>query len=355
MKNIKVVHHSKGIGYAGTDRVAQLMCAYLDLRKFDSYILYRKNADHSRIEYVKNLLGTNRVIQYEHQHGENVSPYWPRFDNFVEALHLIQPDIIHFHKSGYTEWPCLGFLKKEFPLVKFVETNIFANNDNFPWDLRLFISRHIADRAGYPNGEVLYNPVEKGIITNINTQGDKIILGRIGRPDNFCDISLRAIKILIDRGITDFIYKVINPCNRWLEVAKDLGVESYCEFLAPIYKDEELSNFYHSIDILAHARSDGECNSVTISEAQMHGVPIVTHMSPCYNGQKEQIENANCGFCVTWKDAVSYANELQKLILNQDLRSKLGMNGYWWAMENVEASIIVKKLEGYYFNLMGVK
>lgn len=355
MKNIKVVHHSKGIGYAGTDRTAQIMCTYLDPNRFDSYILYRKNADCSRLECMKNMLGANRVVSYEHIHGKNVAPYWPKYDNFVDALNMMKPDIIHFHRSGYTEWPCLGFLKKALPSVKFVETNIFANNDGFPWDLRLFISKHIADRAGYPNGNILYNPVEKGLIKNIYMSNDKIILGRIGRPDNFCDISLRAIRILIDRGINNLIYKIINPCNRWLEVAKDIGVESYCEFLAPIYKDEELSNFYHSIDILAHARSDGECNSVTISEAQMHGVPIVTHMSPCYNGQKEQIENANCGFCVTWKDAVSYANELQKLILNQDLRSKLGMNGYWWAIKNVEASVIVKKLEEYYLNLMEVK
>jgi len=355
MKKIKVVHYSKGVGYAGTDRTAQIMCKYLDPNIFDSYVLYRKNADCSRLEYMKGVLGASRLISYEHIHGKNVAPYWPKYDNFVDALNMIKPDIIHFHRSGYTEWPCLGFLKKALPSVKFVETNIFAHNDGFPWDLRLFISKYIADRAGYPNGNILYNPVEKGLIKNMYMSHDKIILGRIGRPDNFCDISLRAIKILIDRGITNLIYKIVNPCGRWLEVAKELDIESYCEFLAPIYGDEELSNFYYSIDILAHARADGECNSVGISETQLHGVPIVTHLSPCYNGQKEQIENADCGFYVQWRDAEAYAASLQKIIENKTLRMQMGTNGFVWAMKNVEASIIVKKLEEYYLNLMGVK
>jgi len=355
IKKIKVVHHSKGVGYAGTDRVAQLMCMYLDPDKFDPYILYRKSADCSRLEYMQGFLGEGKLKKYEHEHGKNQAPYYPRFDNFVDALNLIKPDIIHFHRSGYTEWPCLGFLKDAFPSTKFVETNIFANNDGFPWDLRLFISKHIASRAGYPNGDILYNPVEQGRGIWSRTTGDKIVLGRIGRPDNFCDISLRAIKILVDRGITDFVYKIINPCERWMEVAKELDIESYCEFLAPIYGDEELSTFYNSIDILAHARADGECNSVTISEAQMHGVPIVTHMSPCYNGQVEQIDNANCGFYVKWLDAEAYADGLEDLMTDTDLRLQLGQQGFDWAMENIEASIIVKKLEKYYLHLMEEK
>lgn len=354
---IKVVHHTKGVGYSGTDRTAQIMCKYLDATKFDPYILYRTNADCSRLQQMNDFLGEGKLIKYDHEHGDNKSPYLPRYDNFIDALKMIKPDIVHFHRSGYPEWPCLPFLKEEFPGVKFVETNIFANNDAFPWDLRLFISKHIAAKAGYPHGEVLYNPIERALRLydrSMDYPNDLIILGRIGRPDNFCDISLRAIRILLDRGVNNFIYKVINPCERWVEVAKELNVEDVCQFLGPIYSDEDLSNFYNSIDILAHARADGECNSVTIGEAQMHGIPIVSHISPCYNGHIEQIENSKCGFYSRWQDAETYADALERLIRSIDLRLELSENGYRWAMENIEASIIVKKLERYYRGVLDV-
>jgi len=352
MKKIKVVHHTKGCGYSGTDRTAQLFCQYLDRSKFEPYIVYRENADCSRVNFMKRELEGSNVVEYDHEHGNNVSPYWPKRDNFVDVIRSINPDIIHFHRSGHTEWPCLPFLKKEFPKVKFVETNIFAHNDNFPWDLRLFICPYIATRAGHPDGSYLYNPVELPYCGEGSDDSDIVVLGRIGRQDNFYDISLQACRLLLGRGIKNWKYLIVNPCDKWINRIHELGLDKYCEPIVPIYDNRSLSRFYSLLDVFAHSRSDGECQSVCMSEAQIHGVPIVTHKSPCWNGQVDQINLSNCGFCVGWNDAVGYADNLQALIESKSLRERLGGNGRRWANHNVEASVVVKQLEGYYEGLI---
>lgn len=354
VKKIKVVHHMKGCGYSGTDRTAQLFCQYINKDKFDPYIVYRANADCSRVDVMKSILGDDHVIEYEHEHGENISPYLPKHDTLVQVLRSIDPDIIHFHRSGYSEWPCLCFLVEEFPRTKFVETNIFAYNDNFSWNLRLFICPYIARKAGHPDGNWLYNPVELPYYEKDYerpTTGP-IILGRIGRQDNFCDISLQACRMLLERGITNWEYHIVNGCENWVKKAKELGVDAYCKFLPAIHGNEALSQFYASLDIFAHARSDGECQSVCISESQIHGVPVITHESPCWNGQVDQVQLSQCGFCVDWQDANAYANHLQALIKDKSLRERYGCNGQSWAKENIEASVIARKLEKYYEGLL---
>lgn len=357
MSKIKVLHHAKGISYSGTDRTMQIMCDWLANRygdKFDVYALYRRNAGVEQLDWMKYRLGAERVIEYEHEHGENVEPYFPKNTDFYAKVKEINPDIFHAHRAGHTEWPFLPELKETLPNTKFVETHIFDRLDRFPWDQQLFICEYIASKCGRPGGDILYNPVDVPHYVMPHKDNDPLILGRIGRADNFCDISLKAMAVLRDRGIDNFIYKIVNPCPRWKEVAIDLDLLSVCEFLDPIYDNDELSRFYSTIDILAHARSDGECNSVTISEAQMHKVPVVSHESPCYNGHIDQINNSKCGFVVDWKDYVAYADRLEMLILDAEERKAKGENGFRWAMENVSAHVIAEKLVRYYAELVNV-
>ena len=58
-KKIKVVHHSKSIGYSGTDRTAQIFCKYLARsERFEPYIVYRRNHGcDERLDVARNWLG----------------------------------------------------------------------------------------------------------------------------------------------------------------------------------------------------------------------------------------------------------------------------------------------------------
>ena len=88
----------------------------------------------------------------------------------------------------------------------------------------------------------------------------------------------------------DFANKMSNPNVRVLDHSSSV---------------EEIHDFLSSIDVFAHARSDGEVCSAAIIEALYHEKPVISH--PALNmGHKEQIEG--CGKMVESVD--QYACEM---------------------------------------------
>lgn len=337
---IRVVHHSKTVGFSGTDRTAQLFCKYLSQSdRFEPFLVYRiGDPNNQRLDVARQWLGDDHVIGYEWDPGKKgrQAPYLPEHDNLFEVLEGINPQIVHMHRSGYAEWPGFRYLA---PKAKWVETNIFGYRDTTPedpFDLHIYISDYIRQRAldaGGPDGPVLFNPIEQPVLemTPENRDlcrerlleqhkipHDAVLMGRVGRADNFDGISLRAFARIQDDH-PELWYLVVNPCNRWREEAARLGIRNI-RFLDPIFDDTELSNFYRGIDIYAHARHDGECCPCNIQEAMMHNVPPVSHESGIYNGQSEIIGDA--GFVVPIGNDEAYAEVLEALIANPELASE---------------------------------
>ena len=340
MTKIKVVHHSKTVGYSGTDRTAQLFCKYLARsERFEPYLVYRMTKGGAeRLAIAKEWLGDDHVIGYYWEPGDQgrKSPYIPQADNLPQVLAAIDPDIVHIHRSGYAEWPGFRHLA---PNAKWVETNIFGEADYTPErqiDLNIYISDYIKNRAisnGNPEGPVLYNPIDQPVrdvtpalkllcreelLDKFKIPRDAILLGRVGRADNFDPISLKAFRE-IEQMHPEAFYIVVNPCNRWKEVAEELGIQNI-RFSEPIVNDYDLSNFYRGLDIYAHARHDGECCPCNIQEAMMHRLPIVSHESAIYNGQSEIIGNA--GFVVPLGDYIAYRDVVSELIKNPVMASE---------------------------------
>lgn len=387
MQKIKVVHHAKTIGYSGTDKTAQLFCKYLrNSDRYDPFILYRDDdGANCRIEYMKSILGEDHVIPYTWVHKQNKFEagcldskvpagtnlqFLPKYTNIQDVLSKINPDIFHLHRSGYLEFPGFKFLA---PRAKFIETNIFGYNElpGFEQvDLSIYVSEYIKNSAIVNsskkyNDPVLYNPIEQPVfdMTAENIQRCKndlrlkynlpknaILLGRVGRADNFDPISLLAFQ-KIEKQYKDIYYLVVNPCQNWRRVTTDLGLSNVI-FIDKIIDDFELSRFYLGLDIYAHARNDGECCPCNIQEAMMHGLSVVSHQSLVYNGQKEIISEA--GFVVAVGDHESYYKALSLLIKNEqcldDRGNKTTMRAYFGkearrrAMRHFEAETITNKL-----------
>jgi len=340
MNKIKVVHHSKTVGYSGTDRTAQLFCKYLaESERFEPYIVYRLgDPNNQRLDIAREWLGEDHVIGYEWDPGKKgrQSPYMPEHDNLHEVLSAIDPDIVHVHRSGYAEWPCFRYMA---PRAKWVETNIFGEADRTPEkqiDLNIYISEYIRERAaanGNPGGPVLYNPIEQpvlditpenkelcreALLSQFKIPHDAVLLGRVGRADNFDPISLRAFAE-VEKICPEAWYIVINPCQGWHDEVARLGIQNI-RFGGPIVDDRELSNFYRGLDIYAHARHDGECCPCNIQEAMMHRLPVVSHESAIYNGQSEIIGNA--GFVVPIGAHEAYRDILIQLIANPEMANE---------------------------------
>lgn len=375
MGKIRVVHHSKTVGYSGTDRTAQLFCKHLAERgKYEPFLVYRAgDVSNERLEILKEWLGEDHVVAYDWEPGDSGRrpPYLPARDNFHEVMAKIDPAIVHVHKSGYNEWPALKYL---WPKAKWIETNIFGfKEDKREMDLNIYISEYIrgnAMRAGCPDGPVLYNPIEqpvmpmtpenkawarKTLLDVFNLPTNAILMGRVGRADNFDPIALRAMAIALQR-YPNLYYFVVNGCGKWQEEAVRLGIQNHVRFLSPIIDDVHLSSFYHGLDFYAHARSDGECCPCNIQEAMMHGLPVLTHESGVYNGQSEILGTG--GFCVPIGDFEHYAECMIALCENgqiadeeevvKTMRDAFGRQARRRAMRYFEASCVTSILERIY-------
>lgn len=377
MSKIRVVHHSKTVGYSGTDRTAQLFCKHLaHSDKYEPFLVYRiGDAANSRLVVAREWLGEDHVIGYQWNPGTqgSAAPYIPETHNLNEVLANINPDIVHVHRSGYTEWPGFRHLA---PNAKWVETNIFGYVDRTPEkqiDLNVYISEYIADLAkshGGPLGPVLFNPIEQPVrdmttdmkaacreelLDEFKIPRDGLLIGRVGRADNFDPISLKAFAEL-EKVCSNAWYLVVNPCDGWRKTASELGIKNI-RFIDPIIDDKKLSNFYRGLDIYAHARHDGECCPCNIQEAMMHGVPVVSHESGIHNGQSEIIGDA--GFVVPVGDHQAYRDVLIDLANNPELASEdesglVRLRDYFGhaarrrAMRYFEAEVITKQLEQLY-------
>lgn len=381
MNKIKVVHHSKTVGFSGTDRTAQLFCKYLaEGGKYEPFIVYREgDPANTRLDIVRSWLGDDHVIPYQWTPGKKGQqpPYLPERDNLYDVLKEIDPQIVHVHRSGYAEWPVFRYMA---PRAKWVETNIFGYKDASPEpqiDLNVYISMYIRNtalRAGAKEGPVLYNPIEmpfldmtpenkeacrERLLSLFKLPHDAILLGRVGRADNFDPISLKAFKEVEDQHPNAY-YIVVNPCQGWHDTVRQLGIKNV-RFSGPIVADDELSKFYMGLDIYAHARHDGECCPCNIQEAMMHGLPVVSHESAIFNGQSEIL--AEAGFVVPVYDHVAYRDVLLTMIQNPELandeegtrvqlRSHFGREARRRAMRYFEASIVTGALERMYDHVL---
>ncbi len=359
---IKVVQHSKYLGYSGTDKVAQLFYKYLDRTKFDPYILYRENVNDERKEIIESWYGKDYVIPYTWIPGNSgrIPPYWPEEENLSEILRELKPDILHIHHSGTEEWPLLKGVIPES--CKIVTTNIFGEiSCSYPINQRLYICDYIKRRAlanGGKDGPVLNNPVEPRIwVSNDRTPflqqyrlpNDAILLGRIGRPDNFDPIALKAFRV-IETRYSNVYYLVVGACQAWKDLVIKLGLKRVI-FIDKIVDDMELSQFLSALDIYAHCRHDGECESIALGEAQSHSLPIISHKSRIYNGHADTLKN--CGIIVDIDDHVAYAANLMKFIEDKRLRSELGIAAYNKWLHTAEPKSIIKQLESIYENCIG--
>lgn len=374
MNKIKVVMHSKTVGYSGTDRTCQLFAKYLkNSEKYEPYIVYRNNdSSNQRLDIVKQWLGEDHVIGYDWTPGKKgrIPPYFPEQDNFADVLTKIDPQIVHCHYSGYNEWPVFKYLA---PNAKWIGHNIFGFVEEDPQiDFSIYIADCIKEKAmklGGKNGTVLYNPIEQPklpmvsenkeycrqkLLNQFSLPESVVLIGRVGRADNFDPISLQAFAE-IEKDFPNTYYLVVNPCQNWRDVSKSLNIQNV-RFLDPIIDDTELSDFYRGLDIYGHARSDGECCPCNIQEAMMHGLPVVSHYSPLYNGQAEILGNA--GFVVPIGDHKAYADVLRSLIRNDKVsndvgemvpvRDYIGREARRRAMRYFEASTTTALLEGIY-------
>jgi glycosyltransferase involved in cell wall biosynthesis len=114
---------------------------------------------------------------------------------------------------------------------------------------------------------------------------------------------------------------------------------------------KDISRHLPDIDIVVLA-SEGEGFNNSISEAQMHGIPVVT--TNC-TGSSEIIIDNHTGYVVPMGDVSKFAEKLQMLIDNEELREEFGRNAYTRFREHFTIQTMVKKYEQLFESLLNIK
>lgn len=344
---MKIVQYSHQLGMGGVEKGVQYFLEYLHNAGYDCYCMHNRqktdDAGGYREKLIQDILGREKVIAYSSE------------EDFFNLLEKIHPDIFHIHRSGNPdEFPVVPRLKRY--VKKCVETNVFGGVDlTSVIDLTLYTNTHLLKRGRTLKRKVdnLYSPVKHPAHQNdlrqeLGISISSFVMGRIGRPDDyiFDPISLRALKVVEERTDYDILYLVQSPPPIMIKTAREMGIKKMKFLNVPIITDYEITSFYNTIDILAHARRDGEICPSNIQEAMIHGKPVISHRSRRANGHKLFVKK--CGFFAGIDNYKQYAKYISLLYSNKIKRLKLGEDGRRFAEDNFLLTNIGRKLESYY-------
>ena len=301
-----VIHHLNDLTLGGTEKMVQIhLSHFVKDNTFNHYLAYRSQGDKAREKYFKEILGSEKLICY---------------DSHSTLLNIIRdkkPFILHRYSAGIPEFPFVKEVKEH--TKHFVSTSVFGNQDDtIDISKVIYVSKHVQWMAGQQDSEnhyVVRNPIEAPYSTEnlreeLEIPADAFVFGRIGRDDeNIYDpINLRAYA-QVENKHTFFV--LVNPSSRCRADIRDLNIK-HARFIERTTSEVRLSQFYNTIDVLAHARKDGECNPANVWEAFAHGKPAISHYAHPFNGHIEVIRD--CGFVVLKDDVDEYARIMKKFI-----------------------------------------
>ena len=242
------------------------------------------------------------------------------YDSHSALLNVIRhkkPFILHRYSAGIPEFPFVREIKEH--TKHFVSTSVFGDQDDtIDISKVIYVSKHVQWMAGHQDSEnhhVVRNPIEAPYSTEnlkeeLEIPAEAFVFGRIGRDDEkiYDSINLRSYA-KVENEHTFFV--LVNPSSRCRADIRDLNIK-HARFIERTTSEIRLSQFYNTIDVLAHARKDGECNPANVWEAFAHGKPAISHYAHPFNGHIEVIRD--CGFVVLNGDEDEYARIMKKFI-----------------------------------------
>ncbi len=341
-RKTKILYHSNQISLGGTDKTIQIFCKYLTGELFDVFVSYKKNNREERKNIFIELMGKDHLIAYKNE------------NDLKRIMAELKPDILHVSRMGQPEFPENG---QDVDAPIFVETNVFGLRDDNPRiDKTLFVSQWLKNYCTWAKGaryDFLPNPIESPLhnrdLREKYNLDNKIVIGRVGRPDDniYDNIIIKALRKFKNDNI---IFFPLAPPKKMVKDMKKLRIPSIC--IEPTTDEDFLCSYYNTIDILAHARLDGETFGCNIAEAMMHRRPVISHYSNMYNAHSELIENGINGYIVKKGKHRDYFKKLDELIINKEKRQLFGQNAQEKAMIICSAEQITKKLEDIYVKLL---
>ena len=381
MHTFRVVHYCNQLSLGGTERTMEIFCRMLDRGIFDVHAVAKRPSlpllKRAKIE-VGALLG-HKVARAKKKMRASLMDRMPRFIAALGADHVhvaendedleriilgLSPHVLHIHYSGVAEAPItLDPVMAKVPVV--VTTNQFEIENQSPNHARVarmyFVSQWLLDNKATwakrdPRARVMYNLTDPPEATTdlraeLHIPHEAFVIGRVGRADNGIHdpISLEAVARMQDDR-TWFL--ALNPPPAMVADAKRLGLRHFVP-LPGTADSVWLSRFYNTMDVLAHARRDGETFGCNIAEAMIHGKPVVSHLCAFMNAQTETV--ADGGTVVAQGDATGYAEALRRLRDDRAYYAATSARALNRAQKDYESSLLVHRLKEDYLALLADK
>jgi glycosyltransferase involved in cell wall biosynthesis len=320
-----LIFKDSGLFYGSLEKLLQLFAKILS-RDFNVFFAYCPQKGEERLDSVKNLPIT--LVPFSYSHRQNGEPYEllgmnPYIGQIISRynIHCIFTDVFANYQFPMNEVPA------SIPFVLISPFGHFTSNGNTPC---AYVSGKdnlkVAKKRGAKNAKILYNPLEDFAPEFLikHPVGDSIVFGRIGRPEDaiFDPISVKAFKKLEALYGDKVRYIVVNSPPAWVKLASSLGLKNM-EFRKPISDPVELAKFYREIDVLAHARKDGETVGMAIGEAMLAGNPVLTHKSHFHNDHFNILDSSYARWCEP-DDDLAYFENMKWMVENKNQIRPMG-------------------------------
>lgn len=184
-----------------------------------------------------------------------------------------------------------------------------------------------ADRANFPKSKrfgYMYNPCRftEGLSPDLQRKKTVIAVGRLSTEKNFTE--LVRIWAMIAQKHPDWKLRIVgsgyNEEQKIRELIKSFGIEKSVElpgFSKEIRKEMNQASVYAMTSLY-------EGCALVLCEAQACGLPIVSYRTPY--SPDEIVRDGQDGYIIECGDKQSFADRLESLMEDEDLRHKMGIS-----------------------------
>jgi L-malate glycosyltransferase len=250
----------------------------------------------------------------------------------IGALAGFRPLLLSVWGSDVFEFPRLSKLRNLIVRYNFFKANIICSTSHI---MALEIGKYskkivVVTPFGIDCEE--YKPMKSK-----NRNKSKIIIGTVKKLEHHYGIELliQAFALLIKKQPNISLELRIvgdGPLRGDLEhQSHDLGVNSMVSFLGRISQDQ-VPKYLNDFDVFA-ALSINESFGVAVLEASACGLPVVVSDA---GGLPEVVDDHKTGFVLPVGDVYQAADALEALVLNPELRERMGKAGRSFVLTHYE-------------------
>lgn len=342
--------------------------------------------DESDSLHIPRSYGLEPVLIEEMKRLPDLASDRAAYKRLKQIIEEFQPDIVHTHAAkagalgrkaakacgvpvivhtyhGHVFHSYFGSLKTR--LYKFIERRLAKQSDGIiaisPLQKEELSTQHRicpADKIkviplGFDLGKFQENLPEKRRQTRSTYQlgEDDVAVAIVGRlaPIKNHGLFLDAVELLLKKKIRARFFIVGDGSEKnAIEERANLLNTTYgnCITLTSWIKD--IATFNAGMDIVC-LTSDNEGTPVSLIEAQACNLPVI---STDVGGVRDILKEGETGFVVPPKDVRSFAEKLELLVTNKEIRKKMSQNGWNFVEEQFHYTTLVKNMEAYYRELL---